>query len=373
MWRYGNPVDVRFGAGVLDQLGALVAGRPYCLVTYGEQAFDAIAARAASQAGAPAAIVRNIGPNPDFRTLDQSCKDLKTMRPIELIVAIGGGSVMDAAKVLAAAGDDFARVRTFLETGTGAERLQTLPIIAIPTTAGTGSEVTCWATVWDTDAKKKYSLSQPSLYPAIALVDPLLTVDAPRGVTVSSGLDALSHALESIWNVHANPVSSALAEAAAREVVETLPRLAADLQNRDLRTRMARAALMAGLAFSNTRTALAHSLSYHLTLHHGTPHGVACSFSLPMVMRGALGASRDCDAALQRIFGPDLERGARQLETFIEQLGVSTRAEDHGVSPAEWDRLIDAAFEGERGRNYIGRRDAVIAAPPYPRGVAATR
>ena len=373
MWRYSNPVDARFGAGAFNQLGDLVAGRPYCLVTYGETVFDPLVQQAAALAGPAAALVRNIGPNPDFRTLAQSCGSLKTARPVEVIVAIGGGSVMDAAKVLAAAGDDFTRVRAFLETGQGAENLLALPIIAVPTTAGTGSEVTCWATVWDTDAKKKYSLSRPSLYPVAALVDPLLTVDAPRGVTVSSGLDALSHALESLWNVHANPVSSALAEAAAREVMDVLPRLALDLRNQELRSRMARAALMAGLAFSNTRTALAHSLSYHLTLHHGTPHGIACSFSLPMVMRGAAGVSRECDAALQRIFGADLERGARQLETFIQQLGVSTKIEDHGVSPAEWDRLIDAAFAGERGRNYIGRREAVTATPPYPRGVAAAR
>src|SRR6185369_9863865 len=218
-----------------------------------------LAARAADLAGTPAATIRNIGPNPDFRTLTQSCAALKNGGRVELIVAIGGGSVIDAAKVLAAAGDDFARVRTFLESGAGEDRLLALPIIAVPTTAGTGSEVTCWATVWDTDAKKKYSLSRPSLYPATALVDPLLTVDAPRGVTVSTGLDALSHALESIWNIHANPVSTALAEAAAREVLETLPHLAADLRNAELRGRMARAALMAGLAFSNTRTALAHS------------------------------------------------------------------------------------------------------------------
>jgi alcohol dehydrogenase len=358
MWRYSNPVDVRFGAGVFGQLGDLVAGRPYCLVTYGDTVFDPVVARTAALAGPAAALVRNIGPNPDFRTLTQSCAALKAARPVEVIVAIGGGSVMDAAKVLAAAGDDFARVRTYLENGQDAAKLRAIPIIAAPTTAGTGSEVTCWATVWDTDAKKKYSLSRPSLYPEAALVDPVLTLDAPRGVTVSSGLDALSHALESLWNVNANPVSSALAEAAAREVIEVLPRLAGDLRNGELRARMARAALMAGLAFSNTRTALAHSLSYHLTLHHGTPHGIACSFSLPMVMRGAAGVSQECDAALQRIFGGDLERGARQLETFIEQLGVSTKIEDHGLARAEWQRLIDAAFDGERGRNYIGRRAA---------------
>jgi phosphonate metabolism-associated iron-containing alcohol dehydrogenase len=369
MWRYSNPVDVHFGAGVFDRLADLVTV-PYCLVTYGEPVFDALAQRAASLAGPPAATIRNIGPNPDFHALTQSCASLKG-RPVEAIVAIGGGSVMDAAKVLAAAGDDFARVKAFLETGGDAEQLRSLPIIAVPTTAGTGSEVTCWATVWDTDAKKKYSLSRPSLYPAVALVDPLLTVDAPRGVTVSSGLDALSHALESIWNVHANPVSSALAETAAREVLDVLPRLAADPRNVELRARMAKAALMAGLAFSNTRTALAHALSYHLTLHHGTPHGIACSFSLPMVMRGAIGASRECDAALQRIFGPDLERGARQLEALLHGLGVATDVTAHGVAAADWERLVDAAFVGDRGRNYIGRREQVGAGAPTLRSVAA--
>ncbi|HEX2113145.1 MAG TPA: iron-containing alcohol dehydrogenase PsrA [Alphaproteobacteria bacterium] len=369
MWRYSNPVDIRFGAGEFDQLADLVRV-PYCLVTYGEPAFDAIAQRAASLAGRPSATIRNIGPNPDFRTLAQSCASLNG-RPVDAIVAIGGGSVMDAAKVLAAAGDDFSRVRTFLETGRGADQLRALPIIAVPTTAGTGSEVTCWATVWDTDAKKKYSLSRPSLYPAVALIDPLLTVDAPRDVTVSSGLDALSHALESIWNVHANPVSSALAETAAREAIDVLPRLAGDLRNVALRSRMAKAALMAGLAFSNTRTALAHSLSYHLTLHHGTPHGIACSFSLPMVMRGAIGVSRDCDAALQRIFGADLERGARQLEALLHGLGIATDVTQHGVAAEDWERLVDAAFAGDRGRNYIGRRELIGAGGPPLRSVAA--
>jgi alcohol dehydrogenase class IV len=128
---------------------------------------------------------------------------------------------------------------------------------------------------------------------------------------------------------------------------------------------------MAGLAFSNKRTALAHSLSYHLTLHHGTPHGVACSFSLPMVMRGAIGVSRECDAALQRIFGADLERGARQLEALLQELGVATDVTQHGVSAADWERLIDAAFAGDRGRNYIGRRELIGTGEPALRSVAA--
>lgn len=367
MWRYRNPVDIRFGAGVFDTVGKALRGRAYCLVTYddanGGTLFADLSRRIETMAGAPAASVRNIGPNPDFIGLADSCRRYAAAtRPIEAIVALGGGSVMDAAKVLAAAGGDFSRVRRFLETGEEGDALGGTPIVAIPTTAGTGSEVTCWATVWDTERMKKYSLLRESLYPETALVDPLLTVGLPRAITVSTGLDALSHALESIWNVNANPVSSALAETAAREVIEVLPRLAVELRNEALRTRMARASLTAGLAFSNTRTALAHALSYHLTLHFGVPHGIACSFSLPMVMRSVAGCDPACDASLRRIFGQDLAAGAARLELLLTTLGISPRATDHGIAAADWAGLIDDALAGERGKNFIGRRESLVAA-----------
>ena len=142
-----------------------------------------------------------------------------------MIVALGGGSAMDTAKVVAASDGDFARVRTYVESGKGAEKLGRTPIIAVPTTAGTGSEVTCWATVWDTANKKKYSLARPELYPEVAILDPEVTLGIPRALTVSTGLDALSHALESLWNTNANPVSANHAVFAAQEVLECLPAL----------------------------------------------------------------------------------------------------------------------------------------------------
>jgi len=362
MWRFRNPVEIAFGAGAFEQLGAAVGGRSYALVTYGERdPFDGLVRRAAALAGEPVATIRNVPANPDFESLAESCSALAgAARAPSLIVAVGGGSVLDAAKVLACSGGDFARVRGFLETGAGT--LQLLPIIAVPTTAGTGSEMTCWATVWDKAKRKKYSLTHEDLYPERALVDPLLTLGVPRGVTIASGLDALSHALEGLWNVNANPISTALAIAAAREVLETLPALAANLADAALRTRMMRAATQAGLAFSNTKTALAHSLSYHFTLNHGVPHGIACSFSLPLVMRSAIGCDAACDAALAAIFGPDLAAGTERLERFLAGLGVSTRAEDHGIAAGEWRRLVDEALAGERGRNFIGRREVLLAA-----------
>lgn len=366
MWRYRNPVDVKFGAGVFDTLGKVLARRSYCLVTYddanGGGFFAGLTRQVVAMAGVPAVMVRNISPNPDFLGLTESCRTYSSAsRPVEVIVALGGGSVMDAAKVLAAADGDFDRVRRHLQTGTGGEALARTAIVAIPTTAGTGSEVTSWATVWDTEAMKKYSLARESLYPETALVDPLLTVGLPRAVTVSTGLDALSHALESIWNINANPVSSNLAETAAREVLEALPLLADDLPSEALRTRLARASLFAGLAFSNTRTALAHALSYHLTLHHGVPHGIACSFSLPMVMRAVAGCDPACDASLKRIFGSDLAVGAARLEAFLRRLGISPCATDHGIAARDWQALVDDALAGDRGRNFIGRRETLLA------------
>ena len=156
-------------------------------------------------------------------------------------------------------------------------------------------------------------------------------------------------------------MSGALAEVAAREVLDALPLLADDLDSESLRTRLARASLFAGLAFSNTRTALAHALSYHLTLHHGVPHGIACSFSLPMVMRAVAGCDPMCDAALKRIFGPDLRAGAARLETFLKKLGISPDATDHGIAARDWAALVDGALAGDRGKNFIGRRESLVA------------
>ncbi len=133
-----------------------------------------------------------------------------------------------------------------------------------------------------------------------------------------------------------------------------------DLGNLDLRVRIARAATFAGLAFSNTKTALAHSISYPITLRHGTPHGFACSFCLPMVMRSVIGVSDACDAGLRRIFGEDLSAGADRLEEFLITLGVSVDKADYGVEDGEWRALIESAMSGERGRNFTGSQERVI-------------
>lgn len=122
---------------------------------------------------------------------------------------------------------------------------------------------------------------------------------------------------------------------------------------------MAQAATTAGLAFSNTKTALAHSLSYPVTLHHGVPHGIACSFMLADVMRSAIGASPECDQTLQRVFGDDLAAAADQLAGFLLDLGIDTEPSSFGIAADDWNSWIDAAIDGARGKNFVGHRKRV--------------
>jgi phosphonate metabolism-associated iron-containing alcohol dehydrogenase len=227
-------------------------------------------------------------------------------------------------------------------------------LLAIPTTAGTGSEVTPWATVWDPARGRKLSLHLPWTWPEAAIVDADLMRSLPHAATLASGLDALSHALESLWNVHRNPVSASLAVSAARGVIATLPQLLAQPDRPELRERLATAALQAGLAFSNTRTALAHSLSYEITLEHGTPHGIACSFSLPRIMQLAAGHDPALDALLLSVFGAaHIDDAVASLSAFLQGLGVSVDPPSYGISEADWSDRIRRAMAGARGRNFI--------------------
>ncbi|MEX0347244.1 MAG: iron-containing alcohol dehydrogenase PsrA [Rhizobiaceae bacterium] len=363
MWTFHNPVRIRFGAGVIDGLAEGLSGRSYAVVTYPDPYFAELTNKIADQAGSPAIVIDDVVPNPDYKHLMPQCIRFNSLGALpEVFVALGGGSVIDSAKVFATARGNFEPVARFLETGLGAENLAPIPIIAAPTTAGTGSEVTSWATVWDEARGCKFSLSLPKLYPEMAFIDPKLMIGKPHQLTLSTALDSLSHALESIWNVNANPVSAQFAIAAAKRILTDLPRLLRDPGNLELRASIAEAALSAGLAFSNTKTAIAHNISYPMTLDWGVQHGIACSFTLPTVLRSVIGIGGFRESALCEIFGHDLEDGADDLELFLRQLGVATNFRDYGVPAETWPDIIRDAFAGERGKNFVGQMDRFVAA-----------
>ncbi|MBB1597766.1 iron-containing alcohol dehydrogenase PsrA [Achromobacter sp. UMC46] len=363
MWNFHNPVVIDAGEGVLARLPERLGNRRAILIAFPEARALGLCGRIQAMLGDRlAAIETEVHPNPDVSWLAPMYERLWRDHPdVECVIALGGGSVIDCAKamltgtpsgtfdeLLACLSGDTAMARP-----SGRERR----LIALPTTAGTGSEVTPWATIWDQAGHRKYSLHLPWTWPEAALIDPALMVSLPRGATLASGLDALSHALESLWNINRNPVSASLAVSAAREILAALPPLMQNLDRQDLRSRVAVAAVLAGMAFSNTKTALAHSLSYGLTLEHGVAHGIACSFSLPRVMRMALGIDADLDALLLSVFdAQDAGQAVAALTAFLEGLEVSTDPASYGVAADQWEALVAAAMQGPRGRNFIGAR-----------------
>jgi phosphonate metabolism-associated iron-containing alcohol dehydrogenase len=357
-YQYYNPVQINFGVGELLNLKSILNGRTAYLVTFPEARQFFLLEKIQKVLGNQLiGIEEKVFPNPDVSNLSEGYQKFWHHHSnADVILAVGGGSVIDTAKSLMVGtkNKSFNELIDLLSKGTPFKPHLTKPLIAIPTTAGTGSEVTPWATIWDKGNGKKYSLHLPETWPEIAIIDPELMLSLPASVTLQSGLDALSHALEAIWNRNANSISDTFAVSAAKDVIQILPKLMLDLNNIKLRSEMALAALKAGLAFSNTKTALAHSISYEMTLNYGLPHGIACSFTLPMVFSKAIGNNSERDHVLGQIFDCSIAEAPKRLLDFLHSLGVKTEFNDYGVSKKEADEMISKAMEGVRGKNFIG-------------------
>lgn len=226
-----------------------------------------------------------VTPNPELDDLDR-VTETYSRKNITCILALGGGSVMDAAKILSVTLPSQQKnpLEYNIRRGHNLDWEVNLPVTAIPTTSGTGAEVTPFATVWDSTTHKKHSISHRRVYPAHAILDPKLTLTLPRDETLYPGLDTISHALESLWNKNRTLISEAHATKSLMLANEALPILLKQPDNLPQRSRIQEASLLAGLAISQTRTAIAHSISYPLTSYFGVPHGLACSFTLPSII-----------------------------------------------------------------------------------------
>ena len=206
---------------------------------------------------------------------------------LDLIIGLGGGSAMDVAKISSVsipALQNGIHINDLLNDPDILSEVQEIDCIQMPTTAGTGSEVTPFATVWDYEEQKKKSLSHSKLYAKKAFIDPDFLSETPLSVGVSTGLDALNQAFESLWNVNATEITKLLSRQAIVFSLEALPNISNAASNSDLRRNLSLASLFAGLAISQTRTSICHSISYPLTLKYGVEHGMACAFSMLEVL-----------------------------------------------------------------------------------------
>jgi phosphonate metabolism-associated iron-containing alcohol dehydrogenase len=348
---YYMPTKIIYGLNSLKDIDTYVNHRKALLVTSQGFVKRGLVDRVVAYTNNIVGVISSIKSHPEFVDIEEIYRQAY-QNNFELIIAIGGGSVMDVAKFISVhnTNKDYQFVEDLTKEKIPKKDYKIIPIISIPTTAGTGSEVTPYSTIWGAQEKQKYSLNLPDLFSEVTIYDPVLTLTVPKDITIQTGLDVLSHSLESIWNKNATPITIDYAVKSAKLIVNNLVKLSNDLDNIDLRNNMMLACMYAGLAFSNTQTAIAHAISYYVTAYKGVPHGLACSFTLPMLIDNIIGEHGFVDDSLIEIFG---ELNSNRLRNLFKELNISTEFESYDIDEKELSILKNSLQNNKRAKNSL--------------------
>ncbi len=348
---YFQPVKVFFGAGKLNSLGEVLSelGLSSAIIVCGPH-FKASAEKIQAECGAVKAVWAGVEPNPQLSGVEETAR-LARLNKAEAIIGVGGGSSIDTAKFASAialgdgCAEDYYAGKPF--------PAQRLAVIAVPTTAGTGSEVTQVSVVNNGEEKK--TINNPAFMPRAAIVDSELMLSVPPRTTMMTGLDALSHALEGYWSRNHQPITDLYAVEAVRIILGNLQAAFEDGKNAEARSSMAYAALLAGMAFAQSKTAGCHACSYPLSMNWHLPHGEACAFTLPGFVRVnrderleflARGAGlRDCEELAQRIEALRAMAGLRTRLSELGEVDVEALARECAAHPLMRNNPVDMTPE----------------------------
>lgn len=365
------PQRIVFGWGKRHQMGLLAR-------SLGRRAFIVCGARALADQGildeivetlkaadVQAVPVATIEHEPEVADVDGLAAHLRDLgvQPGDFLLGVGGGSALDLAKAAAAlaVSDPSTSVRDYLENvGRNLPLVgEPLPVLAMPTTAGTGAEATRNAVISCYDPPFKRSLRSPKILPRVALVDPELTVSVPPAVTAASGMDAVTQLIESYLSRKAQPIPRALAVDGLRHALPWLAEAVANGANRRAREHMAHAALVSGMALANSGLGMAHGVAAALGVHARVPHGVACALLLPVALRVNLPVCADDLGGLARLVderyaalqpAEAAQALARDVALLAQRVGIPSRLSQVGVSADQ----IPAIVRDSRGSSMSG-------------------
>jgi alcohol dehydrogenase len=345
LWTFNLPTAITFGNGAIGQLARVTAeygSRPLLVTDRCLVRLPCLTRVQEMLPGVP--VFGEVTPDPTVACVDALAARLRSDRH-DVVLAVGGGSAMDCAKAAAClAACDLSSIRCVHSEGArlGAARL---PVVALPTTAGTGSEVTPFAVLSDPEKQIKGPIAGDALYPVHALVDPELTYSLPPAVTVVTGLDALSHAMEGYWSLGHQPICDLLAIRAAGLIVANLKRAAEQPQDAEARWAMSQAATLAGAAFQLPKNAMVHACSFPLSTRYHLPHGAACAFTLEEAMRFNAPAMGERMAAFLQGIGlsclDDLIALVRGLKKFA---GLPCTLREAGIPATDIPLLVRESF-----------------------------
>lgn len=297
--------------------------------------------------------IKNLTKNPTQRDIINSLKEIGN-KQIDIIIAIGGGSSIDLAKGISAfynisKNNNYTinEVTNNIKNKNYKDK-KSVDIIAIPSTAGTGSEVTQWATIWDENKICKFSIDDQMLKPKMAIIVPEFTLSMPAKMTLSTGLDAMCQAIESYWSKYTTPIVQEFAYRAVELVIHNLRKAVEQPHNIVIRENLCKASVLAGLAFSQTRTTACHSISYPLTMVYGVPHGFAAAITLDEVGKINKGHfSND-----RRLFNLFSEYGG--IKNWIDMVCkgvIKMRLSSFGITKEDISIIVNNAFTNGRMDN----------------------
>lgn len=356
LFRYEIPTVIEFGNGSIHTLAdhvkmlggtkVLIVGDPG-VVQAGvvNRLTDPLAA-----ASIPYVIFSDIEADPDIASVESGAALAKS-EGCDLVVGVGGGSSLDTAKAIGIMLTNPGHIRDYV--GLNKVLHQAAPVIAVPTTAGTGSEMTIWSVLSDKKEKVKLSVGSPYNCPTLALCDPELTVTLPPPITAATGMDALTHALESYVNKATQPISEGLSVQSMKMIARSLRLAVVQGENLQARHDMLLASLIAAMAFNSTRLGIAHALALPLGAHFKIPHGTVNAILLPEVMQFNIIGNVAKFAEIASIFGEKVEhltmreaaeRSVAAIRRLKDDVGITQTLSDYGLQEQHLDMIAEEAM-----------------------------
>jgi alcohol dehydrogenase len=331
---------VVFGAGVIERLGELARElnfkRTLLVADHGMVASGHVdeAVGPLQRAGVDVVRFHDFEVNPDTRMVENGTASVSSLN-VDSIIGLGGGSSMDCAKGINFLLTNGGRMADY--RGQGKATKPMLPMIAIPTTAGTGSEAQSYALISDAETHAKMACGDPKAAFRVAVLDPALTISQPRSITATSGYDAIAHAVETYVTLRRNPLSELFSREAWRLLEPNYERVLNQPDNISARGAMQLGAFYAGVAIENSMLGATHACANPLTARYGTAHGAAIAMLLPTVVRWNAKAGID-----YMMPGEDL---ARRLEELADAGGLRTNLRSAGINESELPALAADAAE----------------------------
>ncbi len=350
------PTNITFGAGALAHVGKVVSprGRRPLVVSDPGIAAAGILQQVLDVLGPAVAAVETfteVEPNPSIETVDRATAVYRR-GDCDCVLAVGGGSAMDVAKIVAVLVTHGGGVLDY--EGIGKVPGPTVPVICIPTTAGTGSEVTQFSVITDRARPFKLAVGSPHVVPTAAVCDPTLTLSMPQPLTAATGMDALTHAVESYVNVTTNPLAKTYALEAMGLIGRYLRPAYAVGRDLEARYHMLLASTMAAMAFTRTRLGNVHAMSHPLGAHFDVTHGVANAVLLPYVMEWNLVAGMDTYPPIAAALGESTEglspreaagTAVEAVRQLAADVGIPERLRDVGVTRDRLETMTDDAMK----------------------------